>query len=710
MRRLRPLSIVCLCICPYVFSQENHTFNLMPVPQQLSTGDGELKLDRSFALEVHAARSDAILWSAVDRSLQSLKKTTGLPLEQKTATPTATTASAEFKIIAHERSKFEVGADESYTLTVTSTSVVLEANDGMGVVRGLQTFAQLIQRKGQSFYLPVVTIHDTPRYAWRGLMIDSARHFMPVEVIKRNIDAMEMVKLNVLHLHLSDNEGFRVESKVLSKLQLSGSDGQFYTQAEIRELIAYARVRGVVIVPEFDTPSHSSSWVAGYPELGTPMLPPPAAAPATAGPAARGPMSIPDVMAAFKAAPLPAMDPTKESTYKLIDLLIGEMSQLFTGPYFHIGADENNGVVWRGDPAIVAYMKAHHISDTDHLQAYFVNRVREIVVKNGKHTVAWAEAYAPELSDKAIFQAWNPLADSDLLKTAAKGTPILVSSGFYLDLMLPAHAYYLNDIFLKNPATQGSVMGGEAAMWSELEDQWNVESRIWPRAGAIAERLWSPASVQDVDDMYRRLFHLSFALDQAGVNNLVDYNRHIRRLSGDLSPEPVKTLLDVLMTSNGLSRLMGNLALSPAEKNPLAPLNRVSDVVLVDSLAKHRFREALADYLQTQSLESEAKLRSWLSLWAANDVLLQPYVTQSRELEQVAPQSQSLTVLAKVGLGVLNGSRNGQTLTAEQVAQDEALLKGAKNSAGGTEISIFPEIDALVHGKLTPEPSTYPLF
>ena len=429
-----------------------------------------------------------------------------------------------------------------------------------------------------------------------------------------------------------------------------------------------------------------------------------------AGSAARGPISITDLMALSKATPLPAMDPTKESTYKLIDVLIGEMSRLFTGPYFHIGGDENNGVVWRGDPSVVAYMKDHRIPDTDHLQAYFVNRAQETVAKSGKHTVAWAEAYTPELSNKAIFQVWNPWAERDLLKTAAKGTSLLVSSGFYLDLMVPAHAYYLNDIFLKDPATQGSVMGGEAAMWSEFEDQWNVESRIWPRAGAIAERLWSPASVQNVDDMYRRLFHLSFALDQAGVNNLVDYNRHIRRLSGDLSPEPVKTLLDVLMTPNGLSRLMGSLVRSPAEKNSLAPLNRVSDVVLVDSLAKRRFREALTDYLQTRNPESEAKLRSWLILWAGNDALLQPYFTRSHELEQVAPQSQSLTILAKVGLGVLDSSRNGQTLTVQQVAQDEALLKVAKNSAGGTEISIYPEIYALLHGKLTPEPSTYPLF
>jgi hexosaminidase len=710
MTRLTILLAILLDCGLYGYAQEHHAFNLMPIPREVSAGSGEFKLDRDFSFHVQADPNDPVVWAAVNRGLQSLKKTTGLPLDQKAVAPASTAKQTKFSIVAHDATTFGLGDDESYSLTVTSTGVVLEAAQGMGVLRGMSTFAQLLQNDGQGFYLPVVTIHDAPRYAWRGLMIDVARHFEPIDVLKRNIDAMAMVKLNVLHLHLSDNEGFRVESKVFPKLQGDGSDGQYYSQDEIRDLIAYARMRGILIVPEFDMPSHSMSWLAGYPELSSSPGPFKPGSP----PVGRitPSMTQAEMMAVFQSTPAPALDPTRESTYKFLDELIAEMAGLFPAPYFHIGADENNGVVWRNNPAIAAYIQAHHLADTQALQAYFVGRLQTIVEKHGKQMVAWEEAYTPSLAKTTIFQVWTPFATKDLTQTAADGTKLLDSKGLYLDWFFPAHVYYLNDSFLRvSPTRSGiSLLGGEAAMWSEIEDRWTIESRIWPRAGAVAERLWSPVATQDVDDMYRRLFLFSESLDQAGIDNLVDYNRQVRRVAGDLPSEPVKTLLDVLTPVKGVSRLMKLATIDPSKRDSMGPLNRVTDVVMVDSQTKYRFRRAVADYLQTHSPESEAVLRKWLALWLANDALLQRYFAKSEDLREVRSQSANLACLARAGLTVLDSSKSGSSTSGLSSNGLGEIVKEAKVSHGETEIAILPEIDALIQGKLEPEPKVYPLF
>ena len=160
-----------------------------------------------------------------------------------------------------------LGEDESYTLDITPDGASIKAVTIDGAMHGLETFAQSIQPGPDGFRAPAMHIEDRPRFAWRGLMMDVSRHFMPVETVERNLDAMAAVKLNVLHWHLSDDQGFRVESRLHPRLQLMGSDGFYYTQAQIRAVVAYARDRGIRIVPEFDIPGHSASWLPGYPVL-----------------------------------------------------------------------------------------------------------------------------------------------------------------------------------------------------------------------------------------------------------------------------------------------------------------------------------------------------------------------------------------------------------------------------------------------------------
>ena len=337
--------------------------SLMPWPANVKTvpGNGQMVIDTSFAvgMESHA---DPRLRKAVALFLNDLRRHTGmLPLDFSVTSP----EKAQLAIHADRPSKEveEVGEDESYTLEVTPSGAELGALTTLGVMRGLQTFLQLIETTPQGFAVPTVVIQDKPRFPWRGLMIDSGRHFMPVEVIKRNLDAMAAVKLNVLHWHLSENQGFRIESKRFPKLQGMGSDGLFYTQDQVRGIIAYARERGIRVVPEFDMPGHSTSWFVGYPELAS-------------GP---GPYSVERKWGVFD----PAMDPTRETTYTFLDGFIGEMAALFPDQFFHIGGDEVNGKQWDANPKIRQFIRAHGLKDNAGLQAYFTTRVQKLVAKHG---------------------------------------------------------------------------------------------------------------------------------------------------------------------------------------------------------------------------------------------------------------------------------------------------------------------------------------
>jgi len=711
VRTLMVLSAALLVFSSLGFSQTARTLSLMPLPRQVTMGTGELAIGPAFRIAVEADPNDETTRAAAERFRQSLASRTGLPIPAVSRSSSSHPRAGSLSIVVHHPAALQIGVDESYALTVSPAGARLEAATGIGVLRGLATLRQLLQQDGKRVFLPAVSIEDAPRYPWRGLMIDSARHFLPIDVLERNIDAMELVKLNVLHLHLSDNEGFRIESKVFPRLQSEGSKGEYYTQDQMRALIRYAQLRGVLIVPEFDMPSHSMSWFAGYPELSS-----------SPGPFKPGALtyegitpqsSLQELGAAMQTAKVPAIDPTLESTYQFLDRFIGEMTALFPASYFHIGADENNGAVWLANPSIVAFMKTHQLADAPALQAYFVARVQALVEKHGKQVAAWEEAYVPNQFHNAIFEAWSPFRSAGLLgKPLSNGNKVLISLGFYLDIFYPAHAHYLNPALPveADPEVEASLLGGEAAMWTELEDRASIESRIWPRAGAVAERLWSPAGPLDATNLYPRLFRFSAELDRAGVHNLSDYDLRVRQLAGALPPQPARTLLDVLTPVKGYRRLMAAAYTAIVTGHPDPPLGRVADIVLVDSAAKYAFRDAVAAWLHTHDAASEKTVRTCLQLWSRNGALFAPYPAQSRELAEVAGHAQRLAAVADAALRALDQFHRGEPLSASQLAEDDALLKAAQASDGEVEIAVLPEITALLHGSLPPEPASYPLF
>src|SRR5881396_2684301 len=381
---MRTMLVVLAMYSLAVFAEvQNAPLNLMPMPANIKMGAGQLGVDPSFSVAI-SGHKEPRLQRTVEIFLDHLRQQTGmLPLDMKVSDSSTGT----LLIHAESRSKEvqELGEDESYRLEITSSGATLNAPTTLGVMRGLQTFLQLVETAPAGFAAPAVNIDDKPRFPWRGLMIDAGRHFMPVEVIKRNLDGMAAVKLNVFHWHLSENQGFRVESRRLPKLQEMGSDGLYYTQEQIREIILYARDRGIRVVPEFDMPGHSTAWFVGYPDLAS----------------APGPYSIERKWGVFD----PAMDPTRESTYKFLDKFIEEMAKLFPDQFFHIGGDEVNGKQWDANKEIQEFMRAHGIQNNQALQAYFNKRLQPIVEKHGKSMIGWDEILDPTLPKDITVQS-----------------------------------------------------------------------------------------------------------------------------------------------------------------------------------------------------------------------------------------------------------------------------------------------------------------
>ena len=329
--------VLMLCLASVSLADENRPLDLMPMPANIQMKTGQLVVDSSFSVGI-SGHSDMQLQHAVALFLENLRRQTGMtPLDMKVTNP----AQAKLVVRCESAGKAvqELGEEESYSLEINPAAAKVAAATPLGIMRGLQTFLQLVQTTSEGFAAPALAIQDRPRFPWRGLMIDVGRHFIPLDVLKRNLDGMAAVKLNVFHWHLSENQGFRVESKKFPKLQEMGSDGLYYTQDEVRDLIAYARDRGIRVVPEFDMPGHSTAWFVGYPEVAS-------------GP---GPYQIERKWGIFD----PAMDPTQERTYKFLDAFIGEMAQLFPDHYFHIGGDEVNGKQWDANPNIQAFMRSH---------------------------------------------------------------------------------------------------------------------------------------------------------------------------------------------------------------------------------------------------------------------------------------------------------------------------------------------------------------
>ncbi len=558
----------------------------------------------------------------------------------------------------------QLGEDESYTLDVDPGIIRLKAPTSLGALRGLATFAQL-RVKGA---VPAVHIEDRPRFPWRGLHLDVARHFMPVDVIKRNLDAMAAVKLNVFHWHLSDDQGFRVESKVYPKLHEMGSDGLYYTQVQIKDVVEYARLRGIRVVPEFDIPGHAASWLAGYPEL--------AAAP--------GPYQIIRTWGIFD----PTLDPSNPKVYEFLDGFIGEMTKLFPDAYFHIGGDEVNGKQW----------KAKGLTNTEAVHAGFNQKLQKIVAKYGKRMEGWDEILSDSLPRNIVIQSWR--GQKSLFEAARNGFSGILSAGYYLDHMDTAATMYLVDPLDEKGRASGMlrsteaktppspplteeqrkrILGGEVCMWVEYVSPETVDSRIWPRTAAIAERFWSPEGTKDIADMNRRLDWTSTYLDRFGLKHNTNYQMMLERLAGSNNVAALKNLADVVTPGDlGLRHRMKR------DYTQQTPLDRFVDTARPDSPVIRQFNALVEQYFDGgKSPKVRAQIDQWLKLWAANDAILQQMAENRPALAEIKPLSKTFSALAAAAL-------KGGGMRA-----DDALFQTAKQPVAEVRLSVAPALTRL---------------
>ncbi|GAC1674518.1 MAG: hypothetical protein PVS2B2_08740 [Candidatus Acidiferrum sp.] len=602
----------------------------MPAFSVRLTGYGEPRLER-----------------AVARFQQQLSRKSGFPL----LTRKAASQNATLLITTDHASRpvQEADEDESYTLEVTATGAKLAAATPLGTLHGLQTFLQLADVSPEGFSAPAVTIQDKPRFGWRGLMIDTSRHFIPMDVIKRNIDGMEAVKLNVFHWHLSDNQGFRLESRKFSKLHEKGSGGLFYTQDEVRAVIDYARDRGVRVVPEFDLPGHSTALLSAYPELAS----------------APGPYEPERKWGIFD----PALDPTNEKTYKFLDQFVAEMAKLFPDHFFHVGGDEVNGKQWAANPQIQEFIRAHDLKGNEGLQAYFNKRLEPIVARHGKSMVGWDEVLDATLPKDIVIQSWR--GPKSLAAAAKLGFRGILSNGYYLDLGWSAARHYAvdpmsDDAAALSPEEKQRILGGEACMWSEYVGAENIDSRIWPRTAAIAERLWSPQEVRDSASMYARMEIESARLEWLGLTHRTYYRQMLQRIAGAATPEEfaaLHTLADVLEPVKDYTRE----ATATFEPTSESPLNRVVDAVPLESDAGRRFNESVDQYQAggCSDTEAEHRLRVQVVRWQRNDRMFQSLAQHSLLAKEVEANSQDLSSIGAAGLEALD------FLTQAKVAPEE---------------------------------------
>jgi hexosaminidase len=650
-------------------AQANNTPALMPMPAHVVMGSGQLQIDGSFGIDMQGY-TEPRLHAAKDRFLSTLTRETGISFP-------ASAAAGQSKFIVHTGGASspvqELGEDESYHLDVTPGLAELTAPNPLGVLHGLQTILQLVRITPSGFAVPVVTIDDSPRFPWRGLMIDAGRHFMPVDVIERNLDGMEAVKLNVLHWHLSEDQGFRVESKLYPLLQERGSGGLYYTQAQINHIVTYAHERGIRVVPEFDVPCHTTSWFAGYSQLAS----------------GKGPYGVETRWGVMD----PAMDPTRESTYRFLDGFFGEMTSLFPDAYFHIGGDECDGKEWNANPRIQAFNRSHGFKDNAALQSYFTARVQKLVAAHRRIMEGWDEVLAPSTPRDVVIQSWR--GPTALATAARQGNRGLLSTGYYIDLNHSAAEHYLADPLAGEgssltPEQRTRILGGEATMWSEFVTRENVDSRIWPRTAAIAERLWSPQEVRDVPAMYARLAVVSQRLQLYGLHHLSSTELMLERMTGDPDPKALRVLAAVVQPPEGYER--GQLK----QYDSATPLNRLVDAVPPESEVARRFAElAKAIAAGTASSEQWLEARQWLVLWRDNDAQVQPQLLKSDLTAELAPVSATLSQVAAIGLAAMDNIQNHRAFDVATAQASLEVVKAAEKPQAVLRDMVVPSVELL---------------
>jgi len=650
MPRITLLTVAVLASSVPLAAQAT-SHDLLPVPSRVTMSDRPFRIDSGLSVAINGYR-DGRLERGVDRAIRRLEARVAIPLPREVGT--GTTASI---VVSVEGPGFpipDLKEDESYALEVGPGGARLHAATVVGALRGLETLLQLQGSDARGFLIHGATIDDAPRFPWRGVLIDVSRHWEPPAVIKRTLDGMAAVKLNVLHWHLSDDQGFRVQSRAFPLLQEMGSDGHYYTQDQIRDIVAYATDRGIRVVPEFDMPGHTTAWFAGYPELAS----------------APGPYQIERRWGVHK----PTMDPTRETTWRFLADFLAEMVPLFPDRYWHVGGDEVDPTQWNTSSTIQAWMKRGGLADAHALQTRFNERLFALLAAHDRTPVGWDEILQPGLPDGAVIQSWRGMAG--LTGAAATGRQAILSAPYYLDHIKTAGEMYLADPLPDNlPADQAAlVLGGEGCMWAEYVTMETIDSRLWPRLGALAERFWSPRDVRDVPDLYRRLAVVSGRLAEVGVLHLT----HTERMLARIAP------LDQIPTLREFLRYARPRGFAGRGTNQLSPLTRLIDAADPDPFTEAEMLHLVATLEQPGHREA---LRAHFTAMSGFVPRLQAITTQAPIAADGVPLAGMLAQLGQTGITALD-------LDARGVAPDAAWRTAAD--------SVIARADGKTFGLLRP--------
>lgn len=520
MKKLFLLLHAFILVC---VAQSQQSLNIIPEPVSVTVGQGRYPLGSSLVIGGDLAREEVM--KTAQHLAGKLQATSG-----KTITINPADAAAAIRLLLIPTLDAEIGK-EGYRLEVTANGVVIKANQPAGLFYGVQTLIQLLPPAvegksldaGADWSVPQVSIVDYPRFGWRGFMFDVSRHFFTKEEVKSYIDQMVKYKLNLLHLHLTDDEGWRIEIKSLPKLTSVGAwrayrigrfgdmtkptpdepkdYGGFYTQEDLKELIRYAQDRFVNILPEVDVPGHSLAAVVAYPEL--------SCTPDAKNYQVRSGEKIMEWPPSghFYGLIDNTLCPANEKVYEFLDKIFTELAAVFPFEYIHMGGDETARNFWEKMPEIKALMKRENLKNLDEVQSYFVKRVEKIVASKGKKLIGWDEILQGGLAPNAAVMSWRGTKGG--IEAAKLKHEVVMSptTHVYIDYMQgdriiepPVYASLrLKKVYEFDPLPAGVesqyILGGQANLWTEqVYNMRHAEYMTWPRGLALAEDVWSPVS------------------------------------------------------------------------------------------------------------------------------------------------------------------------------------------------------------------------
>lgn len=743
---------------------------LMPWPASVTrpAEQGALVLNNQLTIRVSGDDGDEI----ITQLRQRIARQTGWTLQPQAANPANATITIA---IAHKVAPIPaLDSDERYTLTIDRSGAKIAANTRFGAQRGIETLLQLLQNSAEQTQLPWVTIEDAPRFPWRGLLLDSARHFIPVEDIKRQIDGMAAAKLNVLHWHLTDDQGWRFASTRYPKLTQLASDGLYYSEAQMREVVRYAAARGIRVVPEIDMPGHASAIAVAYPELLS----------------APGPYAMERHWGVLK----PVLDPTNEATYAFAEAMVSELAAIFPDAYLHIGGDEVDDTQWKNNPQIQQFMRDHQLKDSHALQAYFNRKLETILEKHHRQMVGWDEIFHPDLPKSILIQSWQ--GQDALGEVAKQGYKGILSTGFYLDQPQYTAYHYRNEIVpqglksvdvigdnesaqswsfsmprlkgspvegsftlvkgdegwrgfidfkgksrraveniswrsddqvtftvdswmgetrpvvtladdklsgyfllgnvrypisgarletvpdgiapvVPDAAQQANLLGGEAALWAENVAAPVLDIKLWPRAFAVAERLWSAQDVNDSENMYMRLQAVdSWSSVSVGLQQHSQQLTQFTRLANSADTVPLQILAQALEPAHYYTRQ--HLKFQAGNYHQFEPLNRLADALFAESSTVRQMNQ-WADRLISDAEDnaSAGALRHLFMRWQNNTSDALTLCEANYQLKAMKPVVQEVDKLAAIGLRLTDLVARQGTLDDKEIASIQRELDSA---------------------------------